>query len=76
MDGHPFIIVWFSIYVTLTVHRRHQVRGGVRNEHAIEPIVSRELFDLCQKRRTKRKHKNYELRAKDEYYLSGKVFCA
>lgn len=49
---------------------------GVRNEHAIEPIVSRELFDLCQKRRTKRKHKNYELRAKDEYYLSGKVFCA
>lgn len=49
---------------------------GVRNEHAIEPVVSRELFELCQQKRTKHKHKNYELRAKDEYYLSGKTFCS
>ena len=49
---------------------------GVRNEHAIEPVVSRELFDLCQQKRTKHKHKNYELRAKDGYCLSGKAFCS
>ena len=38
-------------------------------------LVSKELFDLCQKKRTKRKHKNFKLKGKEEYYLSGKVFC-
>lgn len=49
---------------------------GKRNEHAIPAIVSQEIFDLCQQRRTKRKHKNFAMRGKEEYYLSGKVFCS
>ena len=48
---------------------------GVRNENAMPALVSKELFDLCQSKRTKRKHKNYKLKGKEEYYLSGKVFC-
>ena len=49
---------------------------GKRNDHAIPALVSKELFDLCQSRRTKRKHKNFGMRGKEEYYLSGKVFCS
>lgn len=49
---------------------------GERNEHAIPPIVSKELWDICQKKRTLRKHKNFLLRADEPYFLSGKVFCA
>ena len=49
---------------------------GARNENAMPPLVSKELFDLCQKKRTKRKHKNFKLKGKEEYYLSGKVFCS
>lgn len=49
---------------------------GKRNDHAIPALVSKELFDLCQSRRTKRKHKNFAMRGKEEYYLSGKVFCS
>ena len=48
---------------------------GVRNEHAMPALVSKELFDICQKKRTKRKHKNFKLKGKEEYYLSGKTFC-
>lgn len=32
---------------------------GARNESAMPPLVSKELFNLCQKKRTKRKHKNF-----------------
>ena len=49
---------------------------GKRNDHAIPQLVSQELFDICQKRRTKRKHKNFAMRGKEEYYLSGKFFCS
>ena len=48
---------------------------GERNENAIPAIVSKELFDICQKKRTKRKHKNFLMRAGTPYYLSGKAFC-
>ena len=48
---------------------------GQRNEHAIPALVSKELFEACQKKRNKRKHKNFKLKGKEEYYLSGKVFC-
>ncbi len=48
---------------------------GERNEHAISAIVSKELFDICQKKRTKRKHKNFLMRAGTPYVLSGKLFC-
>ncbi len=50
--------------------------SGQRNENAIPPLVSKELFDRAQAKRMKHKHKNYALRAKDEYILSGKIFCA
>lgn len=48
---------------------------GARNENAMPALVSKELFDVCQAKRTKRKHKNFRLKGKEEYYLSGKVFC-
>jgi len=48
---------------------------GARNENAIPALVSKELFDLCQQRRTKRKHKNFAYRGKEDYYLSGKIVC-
>lgn len=48
---------------------------GLRNENAMPALVSKELFDLCQKRRNKRKHKNFMMKGKEDYYLSGKVFC-
>ena len=32
------------------------------------PLVSKELFNLCQKKRTKRRHKNFKLK--------GKVYCS
>lgn len=48
---------------------------GARNENAIPSLVSKELFDLCQQRRTKRKHKNFAYRGKEDYYLSGKIVC-
>lgn len=47
-----------------------------RNENAMPALVSKELFNLCQKKRTKRKHKNFKLKGKKEYYLSGKVYCS
>lgn len=49
---------------------------GARNENAMPALVSKELFDICQAKRTKRKHKNFRLKRKEEYYLSGKVFCS
>lgn len=48
---------------------------GARNENAMPALVSKELFDACQAKRTKRKHKNFKLKGKEEYYLSSKVFC-
>lgn len=48
---------------------------GARNEHAMPALISKELFDICQTKRTKRKHKNFKLKGKEEYYLSRKVFC-
>lgn len=48
---------------------------GLRNENAMPPLVSKELFDLCQKKRDKRKHKNFMMKGKEDYYLSGKIFC-
>lgn len=48
---------------------------GARNENAVPPLVSKELFDLCQKKRSKRKHKNFAYRGKEDYYLSGKIVC-
>lgn len=49
---------------------------NARNENAMPPLVSKELFNLCQKKRTKRKHKNFKLKEKEEYYLSRKVYCS
>ncbi len=49
---------------------------SARNENAMPPLVSKELFNLCQKKRTKRKHKNFKLKEKEEYYLSGKVYSS
>lgn len=49
---------------------------STRNENAMPALVSEELFNLCQKKRTKRKHKNFKLKEKEAYYLSGKVYCS
>lgn len=49
---------------------------GARNENAMPALVSKELFNLCQKKRTKRKHKNFKLKGKEKYYPSGKVYCS
>lgn len=49
---------------------------GARNENAMPAPVSKELFNLCQKKKTKRKHKSFKLKGKEEYYLSRKVYCS
>lgn len=49
---------------------------GCKKRECDATLVSMELFNLCQKKRTKRKHKNFKLKGKEEYYLSGKVYCS
>ena len=48
----------------------------MKNEHGFPALVSKELFDACQKKRTKHKHKNFAYKGNEEYYLSGKIFCS
>lgn len=49
---------------------------GCKKRECDATLVSMELFNLCRKKRTKRKHKNFKLKGKEEYYLSGKVYCS
>ncbi len=47
----------------------------IRIEGGIPAIVSKEDFDKAQEKLAERKHKGARFSAKQEYLLSGKIFC-
>ncbi|MCM1062696.1 MAG: recombinase family protein [Eubacterium sp.] len=75
-NGKPFTYHFINWMLNNRRYLGEYSFKGTLNTAAIPPIVTKELFDKCQKRLSDNKHKSASFRkVKEKYYLTGKIFC-
>ncbi len=73
--GYPFAITSLTSMLGNERYVGIYTYKDVRTEGAIPAIVTKEIFDVVQRRRQKNKKAPAMAKAVEEYLLSGKLFC-